>query len=75
MKWAGTTQEQLAERSGMDSKTIRNMINIPTHELKLESVIALCIGLRLPFTLSIKLIKSAGLSFIILRPGFGQYLK
>ncbi|MDD4011184.1 MAG: XRE family transcriptional regulator [Sphaerochaetaceae bacterium] len=73
MKWAGTTQEQLAERSGMDSKTIRNMINIPTHELKLESVIALCIGLRLPFTLSIKLIKSAGLSFMYSNPNHMAY--
>lgn len=74
MKWAGMTQEQLAEKSGMSARAIREMSNDPRHVMKLESIIALCIGLKLPFILSQLLIQSAGLTFSNANPNHIAYM-
>lgn len=61
MKWRGMTNEQLAEKALISSKTIQRMRNDPDHKNDLETVIAVCIGLQLPPYISDPFIEKAGL--------------
>lgn len=73
MKWSGVTLEELAERSGIAPRTLSNIKNDTSHNMKLESVVAICLGLRLPPELSFDLIEASGLSFRIANPNEAMY--
>ena len=60
MDWRGITVEQLAEKSLVEPKTIQRMRNTPDYNCKLETLIALCIGLQLPPYISTPLLGKAG---------------
>ena len=61
MKWRGITNEQLAEKSLLNPKTIQRMRTDPDQRSDLETIIAICIGLQLPPYISNSLIGKAGL--------------
>ena len=67
------TLEELAERSGIAPRTLSNIKNDTSHNMKLESVVAICLGLRLPPELSFDLIEASGLSFRIANPNEAMY--
>lgn len=72
MKWREMTQEELARYSGIDDRTIRYMLD-PDRSPKLESVIAVCIGMVLPPQLSLKLVEKAGYKFRTSDPNHRAY--
>jgi transcriptional regulator with XRE-family HTH domain len=62
MNWRRMTKNELAEAALTEPRTLqrlRNGVSRPS----LETVFALCIGLRLPVSLSFVLIKKAGYAF------------
>jgi transcriptional regulator with XRE-family HTH domain len=59
----GITVERLAEASYLSAKTIQRMRNDDDHIWKIEQVMAVCIGLKLPLYISDLLLKKAGLIF------------
>lgn len=54
------TEEKLAEESLVSVKTIQRIRTTPDYKVSLETVMALCIGMRLPPFISEKLIEKAG---------------
>jgi DNA-binding Xre family transcriptional regulator len=62
IKWRKLTNEQLAEKSWLSSKTIQRMRNEPDHKWDLETIAKVCLGLQLPPGISSDLIEKAGLS-------------
>ena len=61
MEWRGVTNEQLAEKSLLSSKTIQRMRTNPNYKCELETVVAVCFGLQLHPYISNSLIEKAGL--------------
>ena len=59
-----TTVEELAGESGLSERTIKRYRNAKTKNPKLETLVALAIGLDIPYVVSMKLIEAAGLWFI-----------
>lgn len=62
LEWNEMSQVELAEKSGLSARTITK-IKEPNHQQTIKTVVALCIGMRLPYILCVELIKVAGLSF------------
>ena len=62
MKWRGVTGEKLAEGCQVSAKTIQRMRNDEGYETTLETIIALCIGLKLPPVASNDLIRKSKFS-------------
>ena len=62
MKCLDVRNEELAEYSMLGVETISRMRNRSDYEPKLKSVVAICIGLKLPPMISNKLIELAGYS-------------
>ena len=60
MKWKGITVERLAEKALVSAKTIQRMRNEQEHGWDLDLVIAVCIGLQLPPSLSNLLLEKTG---------------
>lgn len=73
MKWSGVTLEELSERTGIAVRTLSNIKNDPSHNIKIESIVAICLGLRLPPELSFDLIEASGLSFRIINQNEAMY--
>ena len=71
MKWRKITVEKLGETALLEPKTIQRMRNYPNQTWNIKNVVALCIGLRLPPSLSSVMIEKAGLKF---RPGEEQFI-
>ena len=69
MKWRGITNEQLAEKSLLNPKTIQRMRTDPDQRSDLETIIAICIGLQLPPYISNSLIGKAGLKLRVGKKG------
>lgn len=51
IKWRHVTEEDLAEASNLSEKTIQRLRRQEFKEASLETIVQLCIGLHLPFTL------------------------
>lgn len=64
MEWQAITVEALAECCGMSPKTIQRLRNDEECKTTLETIVALCIGLKLPPTTSYDLIGKSRFSFI-----------
>lgn len=64
MEWQNITVEALAERCGMSPKTIQRLRNDEECKTTLETIVALCIGLKLPPITSYDLIGKSRFSFI-----------
>ena len=60
MRRRNLTEEQLAERTNVDPRTIRRYRKMHAGEPTLETVVAICVGLRLPGVLGKHLIEKAG---------------
>lgn len=63
MEWAEVTEEELAEESRLNPKTIQRLRTNPDYNVTLKTVVSICIGLHLHPLLSMHLINAAGLSF------------
>lgn len=59
MKWRDVRNQELADASNLGLKAISNLRNDKT-EPKLESVIAICVGMKLPPIVSKKLVELSG---------------
>ena len=57
--------EHLAEESLVSAKTIQRMRTNDAYDAKLETVVAVCIGMKLEPVLSTDMVKKAGLAFKI----------
>ena len=71
MKWRKITVEKLGETALLEPKMIQRMRNDPNQTWNIKNVVALCIGLRLPPSLSNVMIEKAGLKF---RSGEEQFI-
>jgi len=65
MKRLDITVEHLAEESLISAKTIQRIRTSDAYDAKLETVVAVCIGLKLDPILSMDMVKKAGLAFKI----------
>jgi len=73
MKWSSVTLEELSERSGIGVRALSNIKNDTNHNMKIESIVAICLGLRLPPELSFDLIEASGLSFRLINQNEAMY--
>lgn len=64
IKWVGMKEEELAEASALSEKTIQRLRHDEPNNVSLETVIQLCIGMKLPPQLSSRLITASGNSFM-----------
>lgn len=60
IKWRGMTEEQLAEASELSVKTIQRLRNDEPSNVSMETVMQLCIGMKLPPPLSDCLMTASG---------------
>ncbi len=60
VKWTQKTREQIANDCWMSEKTIYRLCNNVTENPSVSVVVQLCIGMDLPFEVSMKLIERAG---------------
>ena len=63
--WAEMTEEELAEAADMSEKTIQRLRNTEPDNVTIETVMQLCIGMKLPPVLSACLLKASGKSFMM----------
>jgi DNA-binding Xre family transcriptional regulator len=63
MRWRKVTVEGLAEAANVSPKTIQRLRNEPDYTSSLGTIVAVCIGLKLPPVLSRALIQRSGFSF------------
>lgn len=63
MFWSDVTVEGLAGASGISPRTIQRLRNEDDYETTLETVIALCIGMKLPPVASYFLVEKSGFTF------------
>lgn len=63
--WAEMTEEELAEAADMSEKTIQRLRNTEPDNVTIETVMQLCIGMKLPPVLSTCLLKASGKSFMM----------
>ncbi|MDC7248471.1 MAG: helix-turn-helix transcriptional regulator [Sphaerochaetaceae bacterium] len=64
MKWVDITGRQLADKSEISEKTIQRIRTGETTNPSIETMVALCIGLELPYKISLLFIETAGLKLI-----------
>ena len=69
MKRLGLSEERLAERSGLSSKTVQRCRNTQGRMLPTRTVVAICVGLQLPPVLCRDLVLKSGVHF---RPGIDE---
>jgi len=60
IKWRKSSNEKLAEKALLHPRSIQRMRNEPNYTHKLETVIAICIGLQLYPKISLELLDSSG---------------
>lgn len=63
IKWTGLTQESVAEQAAMTHRTLARLLSGETEKPSPQIVMKICIGLKLPVELSIKLMERSGNSF------------
>lgn len=59
------TEEELAEAADMSEKTIQRLRNSEPDNVSIETVVQLCIGMKLPPVLSGCLIRASGKNFMM----------
>lgn len=64
IEWSGMTEEKLAEASYLSEKTIQRLRNDEPDNVTLETVVQLCIGMKLPPPLSRSLLRAARKDFM-----------
>lgn len=65
IEWAEMTEEELAEAADMSEKTIQRLRNTEPDNVTIETVMQLCIGMKLPPVLSACLLKASGKGFMM----------
>lgn len=65
IKWSEMTEEDLAWESQLSEKTIQRLRNDEPNNVTIETIVQLCIGMKLPPVLSSYLVKSSGNSFMM----------
>lgn len=73
MEWRGITVEELAEESRLSSRTIHRLRTEADYNVKLKTVVAVCIAMHLHPALSRHLVSVAGLSFRYVVPEHAMY--
>ncbi|MFD1403714.1 helix-turn-helix domain-containing protein [Robinsoniella peoriensis] len=63
--WSEMTEEELAEAADMSEKTIQRLRNSEPDNVTIETVVQLCIGMKLPPVLSGCLLRASGKSFMM----------
>ena len=63
--WSEMTEEELAEAADMSEKTIQRLRNSEPDNVSIETVVQLCIGMKLPPVLSGCLIRASGKNFMM----------
>lgn len=63
--WSDMTEEELAEAADMSEKTIQRLRNSEPDNVTIETVVQLCIGMKLPPVLSGCLLKASGKNFMM----------
>lgn len=65
IKWLEMTEEDLAWESQLSEKTIQRLRNGEPDNVTIETIIQLCIGMKLPPVLSSYLVRNSGNSFMM----------
>ncbi|WP_373844744.1 ImmA/IrrE family metallo-endopeptidase [Clostridium sp.] len=65
IEWSEMTEEELAEAAEMSEKTIQRLRNNEPDNVTIETVVQLCIGMKLPPMLSNCLLRVSGKSFMM----------
>lgn len=65
IRWSEMTEEELAEAADMSEKTIQRLRNTEPDNVTIETVMQLCIGMKLPPVLSTCLMRASGKSFMM----------
>lgn len=65
IEWSEMTEEELAEAAEMSEKTIQRLRNDEPDNVTIETVVQLCIGMKLPPMLSNCLLRASGKSFMM----------
>ena len=65
IRQSGMTAEALSEAADIDKKTIYRLRTEESEDIKIETVVQLCIGMKLEPILSDSLLKAAGNSFML----------
>ena len=65
IKWVDMTEKELAEASALSEKTIQRLRNNEPCKVSLETVMQLCIGMKLPPPISSCLLKASGNNFMM----------
>ncbi|WMJ87759.1 helix-turn-helix domain-containing protein [Anaerocolumna sp. MB42-C2] len=65
IEWSDMTEEELAEKADISEKTIQRLRNTEPDNVTMETVVQLCIGMKLPPVLSSYLVKSSGKSYMM----------
>jgi len=65
IKWTGMKEEDLAEAAELSTRTIQRLRNNEPNNVTIETVMQLCIGMKLPPSLSYRLIQASGNSFLV----------
>lgn len=64
IEWSEMTEEQIAEAADLSTRSVQRLRNDDTQNPSLETMIQLCIGMRLPSMISFALIEKSGNSFM-----------
>ena len=64
MKWVNISERKLADKSEVSEKTIQRIRTGESASPTLETMVALCIGMDLPYDVSLAFIEKAGLTLI-----------
>ncbi|WP_230266655.1 ImmA/IrrE family metallo-endopeptidase [Allobaculum fili] len=59
-KWSGYTTEAIAYQGHISESAFKNILSSKTEEPKLETLICLCFGMKLPYKLSLALLEAGG---------------
>lgn len=65
IEWSDMTEEELAETADISEKTIQRLRNTEPDNVTIETVVQLCIGMKLPPILSSCLLKTSGKLFMM----------
>lgn len=63
IRWSNMTEEQIAEAADLSTRHIQRLRNNEDQNVSMETVVQLCIGMKLPTQLSMCLIQKSGNSF------------
>ena len=63
VKWSDMTEEELEEKADIDARTIQRLRNDPDQNPTIETMMPLCIAMKLPPTISRTLLAKAGIVF------------